>query len=208
MEADRTSLRFFDDSNVQQFSIINGVITTGTADSGARVRIDSAGLKAYNAGGINTVAINSDGSASFTGTINLVGSTLQGAIGGDNLIYNSGFELSVGTGYDGWQIMGGGTGSIVTSASVGVDANRTVGPGSQSTQDHHDRSRAVCLRRDSWRQASSCCRWRDVFDVCLCRLLGCWSYCLHECRLVQLSRNVDRRLMQLSSLQLQSHRQA
>jgi Concanavalin A-like lectin/glucanases superfamily/Carbohydrate binding domain len=115
MEADRTSLRFFNDALVQQFSIINGVLTTGTADSGARVRMDSAGIKAFNSGGVNTVAINSDGSAFFRGQIDVANSTYVGTVnastiitpgtittglltlemGGQNLLRNSSFENSV-----------------------------------------------------------------------------------------------------------------
>lgn len=39
-----------------------------TALTGARVEINSTGLKAYNSGGVNTVAINTDGSATVSGT--------------------------------------------------------------------------------------------------------------------------------------------
>ena len=59
-------------------TISGGVITTGTINlnnvsinnsaTGSRISLDSTGLKAYS-GATNTVAINSDGSASFTGTI-------------------------------------------------------------------------------------------------------------------------------------------
>src|SRR4029077_16472085 len=90
MEADRTSFRYFNDSNLQTFSIINGVLTTGVADSGARVRMDNLGIKAYNAAGVNTVSINSDGTAYFT------------ASGGGNLLPNSGAEVYPGQ-YLGYQ---------------------------------------------------------------------------------------------------------
>ena len=73
--------------NANVTSISGGVITTGTinlnnvvinnAASGARITLDSTGLKAYNSGGTNTVAINSDGSASFSGTV--TGSTIVGS---------------------------------------------------------------------------------------------------------------------------------
>jgi len=56
-------------------TISGGVITTGTINlnsvnvntgtSGARLSIDSTGIKIYNTGGVNTVALNSDGSAVF-----------------------------------------------------------------------------------------------------------------------------------------------
>jgi hypothetical protein len=39
-----------------------------TALTGARVELNSSGLKAYNSGGVNTVAINTDGSATVSGT--------------------------------------------------------------------------------------------------------------------------------------------
>jgi microcystin-dependent protein len=95
MEADRTSLRFFNDSNAQIFSIINGVLTTGNATTDvSRVKLDQLGLKAYNSGGVNTVAINADGSAYFRGQIDLTNSTFIGGIGGSNLIYNSSGENS------------------------------------------------------------------------------------------------------------------
>ena len=86
MEADRTSFRYFNSSNAQTFSIINGVLTTGAADVNARVRMDNLGIKAYNAGGVNTVAINSDGSAYFRGNIDLSNSTYTGTVSGATLI--------------------------------------------------------------------------------------------------------------------------
>jgi len=73
--------------NANVTSISGGVITTGTinlnsvninnATTGARILLDSGGLKAYNAAGTNTVAINSDGSATFTGTVSA--STINGS---------------------------------------------------------------------------------------------------------------------------------
>jgi hypothetical protein len=51
---------------------VSGVIKVSSSPSAtgntARIELSSAGLKAYN-GSVNTVSINSDGSASFTGTI-------------------------------------------------------------------------------------------------------------------------------------------
>jgi hypothetical protein len=77
-------------------SISGGVITTGTINlgtvnvqtgsSGARLQINSTGIKAFNAAGTNTVSIGSDGVASFTGVI----SASSGSIGG----------WSIGTGTD------------------------------------------------------------------------------------------------------------
>ena len=47
--------------------------------SSAKVSFDSTGIKAYNSSGTNTVAINSDGSASFTGQITMTGGSVPGA---------------------------------------------------------------------------------------------------------------------------------
>jgi hypothetical protein len=77
--------------NANVTSISGGVISTGTinlnnvsinnATSGNRITLDSTGLKAYS-GSTNTVAINSDGTASFTGAISggtVTGSMIQNA---------------------------------------------------------------------------------------------------------------------------------
>jgi hypothetical protein len=48
-----------------------------TADTGARVVLSALGLRAFNAAGALTVAINTDGTASFTGTI--TGSSISGS---------------------------------------------------------------------------------------------------------------------------------
>lgn len=52
--------------------IISAAITVSgriaTALTGQRVELNNTGLKAYDAGGVNTVAINTDGSATITGT--------------------------------------------------------------------------------------------------------------------------------------------
>ncbi|HWI67809.1 MAG TPA: hypothetical protein VNS88_05485, partial [Nitrospiraceae bacterium] len=85
MEADRTSFRYYNASNLLQFSIIGGVLTTAAA-TGARVELSSAGLKAFNAGGTNTVAINTDGSASFRGAIDLTNSTYSGTVPGATIL--------------------------------------------------------------------------------------------------------------------------
>lgn len=80
-------------------------ITIGTATSGARVELTSAGLKAYNSGGTNTVSINSDGSASFSGSI----TSSSGSIGGFNL---GSTYLSSGT-------SGSGTADFYLNSSTG-----------------------------------------------------------------------------------------
>lgn len=69
-----------DDAKIASLSV--GKITAGTlaadvvlgarvktADTGARVEMNSAGLKVYNSGGILVVDLNSNGTASFTGTL-------------------------------------------------------------------------------------------------------------------------------------------
>jgi flagellar hook assembly protein FlgD len=56
-------------------------LTISTASSGSRVEINNFGLKAYS-GSTNTVSINSDGSASFTGVIT---TQAGGSIGGFNI---------------------------------------------------------------------------------------------------------------------------
>ena len=66
-------------------------ISIGTATSGARVELTSAGLKAYNSSGTNTVSINSNGSASFSGEI----ISSSGTIGGWTL---SSTQIYSGTG--------------------------------------------------------------------------------------------------------------
>lgn len=66
------------------------MLTTGalqTATSGARVTLNSAGLKAYNSGGTPTVQINSDGSATFAGTVTATAGQIGGwSISGNNII--------------------------------------------------------------------------------------------------------------------------
>jgi len=76
-----------------------GGVTVQTAASGARLVLNSTGLKIYDAGDVNTVAINSDGSASFTGSIES-GSSITGAtITGSTLTTaTSGTRVAIGTG--------------------------------------------------------------------------------------------------------------
>lgn len=56
---------------VASYVELGGRLTTasGGAQSGARLELDGAGLRAYNSGGTNTVAIGADGTASFSGTV-------------------------------------------------------------------------------------------------------------------------------------------
>lgn len=58
--------------------VLPGSTAIKTAAGTARVELTAAGFKAYNSSGVNTVAINSDGSASFTGAIKS-GSSITGA---------------------------------------------------------------------------------------------------------------------------------
>jgi hypothetical protein len=69
-------------NQITTISGTSGITISSGGTSGARVQLDSGGLKAYNSGGINTVSINNDGSASFTGTVSgstISGSTISGA---------------------------------------------------------------------------------------------------------------------------------
>jgi len=70
--------------SVPASTLTSGSIASGqaiTTNPGtARVELSSAGLKAYNSSGTQTVAINSDGSAVFTGTIKATsGSSISGS---------------------------------------------------------------------------------------------------------------------------------
>lgn len=64
-----------------QITTISGtgvtITSNGNTSTGQRVILNSEGLKAYNSSNVNTVSINSDGSASFTGTITAT-STING----------------------------------------------------------------------------------------------------------------------------------
>lgn len=64
-------------NQITQISGSGVTITSNGNTSGQRVQLDSSGLMAYNSAGTNTVAINSDGSAVFTGTVS--GSTISGS---------------------------------------------------------------------------------------------------------------------------------
>ena len=67
-------------SSTKQITQISGTGVTITSNGNTtlnRVQLDSNGLKAYNSVGTETVAINSDGTATFTGTV--TGSVLQNA---------------------------------------------------------------------------------------------------------------------------------
>jgi hypothetical protein len=77
-------------NQITSISGTSGITISSGATSGARVQLDSTGLKAYNSGGTNTVAINNDGSASFTGAI--TGSAISGgtiSIGSGNSIFKA-----------------------------------------------------------------------------------------------------------------------
>ena len=87
---DRTGNAVFTGTvNVTGGSVPVNNLTTGTIASGqsikttattSRVELSSAGLKAFNSSGVNTVSINSDGSATFTGTIKATsGSSISGS---------------------------------------------------------------------------------------------------------------------------------
>ncbi len=126
-------------------SISGGVITTGTINlgivnvqtgsSGARLQINSTGIKAYNASGTNTVSIGSDGIASFTGVI----TASSGSIGGWSIGDPGGYGGSIyaGSGATLSFISPTGvawfSGGVVTSSINGFGAGVTTNGGALST---------------------------------------------------------------------------
>ena len=92
-------------------TISGGIINTGTINlnnvninsgtGGARIALDSNGLKIYNSGGTPTVSLNSNGTASFTGTItssDIISGTL--VLTGGNTAPNTSFDSDSGSGSD------------------------------------------------------------------------------------------------------------
>jgi len=130
-------------SNVTAIS--GGVITTGTINlgvvnvqtgsSGARLQINSTGIKAYNALGTNTVSIGSDGIASFTGVI----TASSGSIGGWSIGDPGGYGGSIyaGSGATLSFISPTGvawfSGGVVTSSINGFSAGVTTNGGALNT---------------------------------------------------------------------------
>lgn len=107
--------------NTNVTAISGGVITTGTINlnnvnvqtgsSGARLQINSTGIKAYNSSGTNTVSIGSDGTASFTGEI----TASSGTIGG----WNIGTAASGGSSFPGSiYVTNGGQLSLMSPTGV------------------------------------------------------------------------------------------
>lgn len=79
-EAVQATVDLIDDAHISDLTVSK--VTAGTimaqwimagsiktAESGARVELSGAGIKQYNASGVETVAVNTDGSAKFTGTV-------------------------------------------------------------------------------------------------------------------------------------------
>jgi hypothetical protein len=87
-----------------------------TALTGARVEMNATGIKAYDAGGVNTVAINNDGTASFKGSITsgsvITGATVQTAASGARYVL-SGLSL---------ESYGGFAGETAGGMFTGVDS--------------------------------------------------------------------------------------
>lgn len=67
-----------------------------TANTGARVELNSTGLQSFNAGGTQTVGINNDGSAFFNGTINASGGNIAGWQIYTNELYGSTTSMITG----------------------------------------------------------------------------------------------------------------
>jgi hypothetical protein len=76
-------------NQITQISGSGVTITSNGNTSGQRVQLDYSGLRAYNSAGTNTVAINSDGSASFNGQITAASGTIAGFAIGPDQIYKS-----------------------------------------------------------------------------------------------------------------------
>jgi hypothetical protein len=87
-----------------------------TALTGARVEMNATGIKAYDAGSVLTVAINSDGTASFKGDITsgsvITGATVRTAASGARYVL-SGLSL---------ETYGGFAGELAGGLFTGVDA--------------------------------------------------------------------------------------
>lgn len=122
--------------NANVTSISGGVITTGTinlqnvnvrtASSGARLTIDSTGIKAFNASNVNTVSISSDGSASFTGTITSASGTIGGWQIGPSSLY-VGTTDATGLAYINTSGAAWFSAGVLTSAVAGYGAPVTTG---------------------------------------------------------------------------------
>lgn len=132
-------------SNVTAIS--GGVITTGTINlgvvnvqtgsSGARLQINSAGIKAYNSSGTNTVSIGSDGAASFTGTITASSGSIGGWSIGDPGPSGYGSSIYAGSGPTLSFISPTGvawfSAGVVTSSISGFSAGVTTNGGALNT---------------------------------------------------------------------------
>lgn len=80
-------------NQITTISGTGGITISSSGTSGARVQLDSGGLKAYNSGGTNTVAINNDGSASFTGVVTATSGSFSDITATGRLIANSSTEI-------------------------------------------------------------------------------------------------------------------
>jgi hypothetical protein len=80
-------------NQITTISGTSGITISSSGTSGARVQLDSGGLKAYNSGGTNTVAINNDGSASFTGVVTATSGSFSDITATGRLIANSSTEI-------------------------------------------------------------------------------------------------------------------
>ena len=88
-------------NQITSISSSSGITISSGSTSGARVQLDSNGLKAYNSSGTNTVAINSDGSALFSGTVNASAGTFTGNISAQGKFTTSTAGLVFGTNVSG-----------------------------------------------------------------------------------------------------------
>ena len=111
---------------------ITGAIIQTESTASRGIKLDSAGLKAYNTSGVETVSIASNGSASFTGSVTSTSGTIGGFTIGSTSLNGSGVQLSnsgSGSVTAGGTIAGGGltTSGTTQTSTLSVTNTATVG---------------------------------------------------------------------------------
>jgi hypothetical protein len=125
MEADRTSIRFFTSTNAVNFSVINGVLTTGSSDSNARVRMDNVGIQAFVG---TTKRVQLDGTTGLTlyDTAGTSRSTIN-AEGGLTLAATTGSTTRIDVDYNGIDVVAAGVTRVSLNSTDGLKLNDTSG---------------------------------------------------------------------------------
>jgi len=160
-------------------SISGGVITTGTINlnsvnvntgtSGARLSIDSTGIKIYDSGGTNTVSLNSDGSASFSGALNGATGSFAGSItiGLSNNVFKANSTDGIWLGNDLFSsapfrvnLQGNltSTGTTTINGTLNVGASQTV-TGNMNISGTMDVTGSVNVRNIEISQSGLSYRW-------------------------------------------------